>query len=263
MKIGFSCKEIIFLSLIVCISGCASVHGVGYRADQEAGDRAFIMKNYKEAAEKYRSAAEGGDPVSQYRLGQMLANGQGVQKNPREAGTYILLSADQGFGPARMTAASWLLSGRYGLPRNEKKAAEYLTKEAEEKNPAAMFSLGCLYAKGLGVEKDANAASKWYNEAKSSGYPVPDDMLYEVNLLYPKSSSSKSFKIPTGNVNLVRSVQSGLLQLGYDPGKADGKMSKKTLQAVKKFQSKANMPVNGRITHGLLEKIRYQLRKNR
>lgn len=263
MKIGFAWRQLLFLSLILCMTGCASMHGLSARADREAADKAFVLKNYKEASERYMAAAENGDAAAQYRIGQMLASGQGIKKNNQEAGKYILLSADQGFGPARMTAAAWLLSGKNGIPKDEKKAADYLLKEAEEKNPAAMFSLGCLYAKGLGVEKDANAASKWFNDAKSSGYPVPDDMLYEVNLLYPKSSSYKSFKIPTGDSTLVRSVQSGLLQLGYDPGKADGKISKKTIQAVKKFQAKAKMTVNGRITHGLLEKIQYQLRKNR
>jgi len=263
MKTGFTWKHALFILLIICMSGCASVHGLNTSADREAGDRAFAAKNYKDAAEKYRSAADGGDAAAQYRFGQMLAEGQGVAKNDKEAAKYILQAADHDFGPARMTAAAWYLSGKRGIPKDEKKAFEYLSKEAEQKNPAAMFSLGCLYAKGLGVEKDANLATKWFNDAKTAGYAVPDDMLYEVNIMYPKSTSSKSFKIPTGNTTLVRSVQSGLLQLGYDPGKADGKISKKTIQAVKKFQAKANMPVNGRITHSLLEKVQYELRKKR
>jgi len=263
MKTGFTWKQALFLLLIFCISGCASVHGVSNRADRDAGDKSFAAKNYKDAAEKYKSAADGGDAAALYRIGQMYAEGQGVAKNDKEAAKYILQSADQDFGPARMTAAAWYLSGKRGIPKDEKKAFEYLSKEAEQKNPSAMFSLGCLYAKGMGVEKDANLATKWFNDAKTAGYAVPDDLLYEVNIMYPKSSSYKSFKIPTGNSNTVRSVQSGLLQLGYDPGKADGKISKKTIQAVKKFQAKSKMTVNGRITQSLLEKVQYELRKKR
>jgi len=263
MKTGFTWKQALFLLLIICISGCASVHGLNSRADREAGDKAFTAKNYKEAVEKYRVAADNGDAAAQYRLGQMYAEGLGVTKNDKDAAKYILQAADQDFGAARMTAAAWYLSGKRGTPKDEKKAFEYLSKEAEQKNPVAMFSLGCLYAKGMGVTRDASLATKWFNDAKTAGYAVPDDMLYEVNVMYPKASSPKSFKIPTGDTTLVRSVQSGLLQLGYDPGKADGKISKKTIQAVKKFQAQAKMTVNGRITHDLLEKVQYELRKKR
>ena len=269
MKQGFKWKQAMFLApfaLMLCasglLSGCASVHGSG-SAEREAGDKAYMAGNFKDAAEKYKSAADSGDAAAQYRFGQMCAEGQGTTKNGKEAAKYVLQAADQEFGPARMTAASWYLSGKNGVKKDEKKAFEFISKEAENKNPSAMFSLGCLYAKGMGVEKDANLATKWFADAKSAGYPVPDDMLYEVNIMYPKSTSSKSFKIPTGDSTLVRNVQSGLTQLGYDPGKADGKISSKTIQAVKKYQAKAKMPVNGRITHDLLQKIQNDLRKNK
>ncbi len=258
MNKGFSWKSGLSVFLMLCITGCASVHGLS-SAEREAGDKAYASGKYSLAAEKYISAADDGDVVAQYRIGQMYAEGRGVSRNPGQAASNVLKSADQGYGPACMTAASWYLSGSNGLPKDEKKGAEYLSKEAEKGNPAAMFSLGCLYAKGTGVEKDANTAVKWFNDAKTAGYPVPDDMLYEVNIMYPKSSSQKSFKIPTGNTALVRSVQSGLFQLGYDPGKVDGKIGSKTIQAVKQFQAKSRMQVNGRITYELLAKIRQAL----
>lgn len=259
MRRGFAWRDGLFIILIICIfSGCASVHGLS-DADREAGDRAFASRKFRMAAEKYKSAADAGDAAAQYRIGQMYAEGKGIEKNSKEAVSYILQSADQHYSPARMTAASWYLSGKNGVPKNHKKAVEYLSMEAENKNPAAMYSLGCLYAKGEGVEKDAGTAAKWFNDAKSAGYNIPDDMLYEVNIMYPGSSSYKSFKIPAGNRSLVRSVQSGLLQLGYDPGKADGKINKKTIQAVKKFQEKAKIKINGRITHDLLAKIQQAL----
>ena len=53
----------------------------------------------------------------------------------------------------------------------------------------------------------------------------------------------------------VRKTQHLLLSLGFDPGPADGLLGKKTIQAIKRFQKKMNMPQTGRIDDELISNL--------
>ncbi len=258
MKKIFTGKETSIILVCSFLAGCATFQGVRPEYSREKADIAFTAKNYKEASAEYEKSAEKNDAISQYRLAQMYIQGHGFKKNNAEAEKWIRKSADNAYGPARMTLAAWYLDGKK-IPADHKKAAELISLEAEKKNPGAMYALGCLYAKGMGVEKDPALAAKWFNDSKEAGYPVPDEMLYEVNIKYPKSSS-KSFPVPVANTSLVRNIQSGLIRLGYSPGKPDGKTGKQTVQAVKSYQKKKGLKDNGIISHDLLEKIQTDLK---
>jgi hypothetical protein len=45
----------------------------------------------------------------------------------------------------------------------------------------------------------------------------------------------------------VKQIQVALLNAGYDPGTVDGKMGKKTRQAIRDFQSAHNLSVDGKV----------------
>lgn len=54
-----------------------------------------------------------------------------------------------------------------------------------------------------------------------------------------------------------KQIQTALLNAGYDPGSIDGKMGKKTRQAIKAFQKDNNLKPDGKVgreTWGLLKK---------
>lgn len=57
--------------------------------------------------------------------------------------------------------------GRAGL----KDAAELFRQSAEMGLPAAMFSLGRAYDKGLGLDRDMAGAGRWYRKAAEEGHP--------------------------------------------------------------------------------------------
>ena len=50
---------------------------------------------------------------------------------------------------------------------------------------------------------------------------------------------------------LTNSVQSGLAKLGYDPGLADGALGSKTSAAIREYEDRNNLPVDGNVTQGL------------
>lgn len=65
-----------------------------------------------------------------------------------------------------------------------------------------------------------------------------------------KKKVSKYYKAST-----VKKVQKKLNKLGYKCGKADGSYGTKTKRAIKKFQRKKKMTVNGKIGKALVRKL--------
>jgi peptidoglycan hydrolase-like protein with peptidoglycan-binding domain len=54
----------------------------------------------------------------------------------------------------------------------------------------------------------------------------------------------------------IAQVQTSLLQLGYNVGKVDGKLGSKTRAAIKAFQKKQQLSVNGKVSQQLLEQLK-------
>lgn len=55
---------------------------------------------------------------------------------------------------------------------------------------------------------------------------------------------------------LLREIQEHLSELGYDPGPADGLMGWQTRRAIRDYQQKVNLPVDGEPSHELLNRLR-------
>jgi len=73
----------------------------------------------------------------------------------------------------------------------------------------------------------------------------------------PSSSTKKTTKTTSKYYwsSTVKKVQKKLNKSGYNCGKADGIYGKKTKKAIKKFQKKKGMTVNGNINRVLLKKL--------
>lgn len=91
------------------------------------------------------------------------------------------------------------------------------------------------YHHGMGPHLHKNGVCPYSAKAKSSG----------------SKKTSKYY-----NVSTVRKVQRKLNKLGYKCGKADGHCGSKTKSAIKKFQRKKHITVNGKITKTLLKKLK-------
>lgn len=106
-----------------------------------------------------------------------------------------------------------------------------------------------------GHRDNQNASGLGYYHYHCGGYPAH----LHSNGVCPYSSSaststakkaSKYYKTST-----VRKVQQKLNRLGYNCGIADGIYGTKTKNAIKKFQMKKGMTINGKITKALLKKL--------
>lgn len=77
-----------------------------------------------------------------------------------------------------------------------------------------------------------------------AGFPTPD----------AASDISKKSKEKKPNPQ-IKSAQEKLIKLGYDPGKVDGLMGKKTREAIRQFQTDNSLTVNGKLSEETLAKM--------
>ena len=57
-----------------------------------------------------------------------------------------------------------------GVPKNDKQAVKWYTKEAEKGDNDAQYNLGNMYENGYGTPQDYKQAVKWYTIAAKQGH---------------------------------------------------------------------------------------------
>ncbi len=96
----------------------------GYYVTGIAGS---VKANPQRARDLFAYAASYfGDAAAQYRLGQMLLEGQGGPKDPWQAARWLKLSADKGYYQAQALLGVTLFKGQ-GIPRQAPRGLMYLT----------------------------------------------------------------------------------------------------------------------------------------
>ncbi|MGR8929651.1 MAG: tetratricopeptide repeat protein [Gammaproteobacteria bacterium] len=78
--------------------------------------------------------------------------------------------AEQGQVLAQAKLASLYLLGRDGLDVDEKSAAVWMQKAADQGLVDAQVMMGAFYDRGIGVEADRDIATKWYEKAAAQGH---------------------------------------------------------------------------------------------
>ena len=115
------------------------------------------------------AAARGGDPDSQYELGQRLRQGQGCDPDLPSALALYKEAASKEHVGAMYTAGLMLAEGK-GLDRPRPDLAEQFYQHAAMKGHAgAAHNLAILFAKGLGVGQDLDLAYELMEYAVSLG----------------------------------------------------------------------------------------------
>jgi TPR repeat protein len=130
------------------------------------------------------SASPGGtDPLSlrggaQRLTRAALSEGAG---HPDEAAYWYRLAAADGEAKAFTNLGTLLVRGQgsgQGGGEPDPAAARLLWWAAAARGePVAMFDLGAMYERGVGVDPDKAAARKWYERAAAKGHPQARDAL--------------------------------------------------------------------------------------
>lgn len=113
------------------MAACFVLTGV-LAADFSSGLNAYQKRDYATALKEWTPLAESGDAPSQFNLGLMNYEGQGVAQNYTEAAKWFRMAADQGYAKAQ-------------------------------------YDLGAMYGAGKGVKRDYTQAYMWLSLCAAKG----------------------------------------------------------------------------------------------
>ena len=120
------------------------------------------------------------DARSQYEIGWMYANGQGVEQDFKEAFKWYQKAADQGDADAQYSLGLMYANGD-GLEQDYKEAVKWYQKAADQGDADAQYNLGLMYDNGQGVEQDYKEAVKWFRKAAEQGLAQAQ---FKIGLMY-------------------------------------------------------------------------------
>jgi localization factor PodJL len=127
-----------------------------------------VEANMEEAARWYEMAAEKDLAVAQYKIGSFYEKGNGVQRNVAQAESWYDRAAEQCNAAAMHNLGVLLAMGASGATDNET-AAHWFLKAAEFGVTDSQFNMGILAAKGIGMEQDLKEGYKWFALVADAG----------------------------------------------------------------------------------------------
>ena len=101
---------------------------------------------------------------SQYSLGLMYLNGDGVSQDWAQAVVSFRNAAEQGHAGAQYSLG-WMYANGKGTAMDSAEALKWFRKSADQGYASAQYALGCIYANGDGVTIDPVEAAKWFRKA--------------------------------------------------------------------------------------------------
>lgn len=169
---GFLCAAACILIFQVDGSERPAVSVSGPVALKAISDARKLMRKSKwqDAAEVLREHAISGNPEVLYEFGRMLSYGWGTPRDLDKARDKLLLAVLHEF-PKRAATAYELgrLYQKSAGPDCHRIAFEWFSKAADWGHAKSYAELGRHYARGIGVEKDLNAAMVQYKMAAELG----------------------------------------------------------------------------------------------
>jgi TPR repeat protein len=125
-----------------------------------------------EAVTYYRKAALQGNADGQFGLGAMLAIGEGVAKDIKEARKWITLAAEQGHKLAINELALAYINGNLDIPEAERESAaalRWISAAADNGYVTAMERMATAYRNGeFGLEADQKTADQWSEKTRKA-----------------------------------------------------------------------------------------------
>ncbi len=144
--------------------------------DDSAGDAlnegydAYERGDYSAAFRAWRPLAEAGNPESQYNLGYMYDNGEGLPVDDIQAAHWYRRAAEQGHVTAQFNLGVMYDYGE-GVTEDRGEAAYWYREAAEQDHAGAQYNLGFMYDEGIGIPLDDTQAVYWYRRAAEQGNP--------------------------------------------------------------------------------------------
>lgn len=127
-----------------------------------------------EAFPWFQKAATANLADAEYALSQIYANGTDkIPRDDKKAREYLLRAARKGYDTAQYDLARWLVEGRGG-DRNYEQGFGWMQIAAQRGMVMAQAWLARLYRDGIGTDGDAVKSAAWYIIAQRAGFRAPD-----------------------------------------------------------------------------------------
>ncbi len=115
-----------------------------------------------------REAARRGHMYAQFDLGNMYANGFGVERSDPEAARWFEAAAELGHKDAQYNLGIMYLTPR-GVEQDRERAFQWFRRAAEQGHRDAQYNLGVSYLTGRAVPRDIELAVRWLEAAAVQG----------------------------------------------------------------------------------------------
>lgn len=130
---------------------------------------ALLEGDPEEAAGWVRGAAECGLAAAQVRLGRMLLDGAGVERNEATAWQWFARAAAQR-DPEALNMTGRCYENGWGVPADLEQAAASYRAAAAGGHDWGQYNFGNLLFDGRGVPSDRSQALRWYLRAAAQGH---------------------------------------------------------------------------------------------
>ena len=132
------------------------------------GEKEYNSKNYSEAFQLFKKAADNGHMPSQNHVGYCYKYGLGVTKDLSKAVNWYKIAAKQGDMHAQNNLGNCYYKGE-GVAKDFSNALKWYKKAAEQGHEDSQYMLGICYYNGEGVSKDLSEAFKWFKKSAEQG----------------------------------------------------------------------------------------------
>ena len=129
-----------------------------------------VEANPRRAFDWYSRAAEKDDVESQFKVGLAFLKGNGVVHSREYALEWLTKAADEGHANAMREIASFYFGAGDEKEDELSLAAAWYRKAANKGDIDAQFSLGSMFEKGQGLDRDKDQAIVWYRAAARQGH---------------------------------------------------------------------------------------------
>lgn len=141
------------------------------------GDEAYNNRKYEEAFNYYKESYEKGNLLAGLKVGEMLLDGIGTQKDIEKGFKLIYKIAKAGLVEAFIALGDCYHYGK-GTKTNFRKGFIWYKKAAKKGNRDGYFNLGIAYSRGFGVSRlNYRKAKKYFRKAADLGHPLALDEL--------------------------------------------------------------------------------------
>lgn len=158
-------------------------------ASMEDALDAFKKGNYGAAVKELNVLGEAGNISAQIMLGALYNKGGAVPQDDRKAAEWFEKAANQGNAEAQYQLGYLHENSR--LPRNYKVAADWYHKAAQQGSAKAQARLGAFYSSGTGVTQNINESLLWTGKAAFQGNADAQlliGLMYELGKGVPQNS---------------------------------------------------------------------------